>query len=52
MQDMDPSLIADDHEYVFGQGPMKPFVNGARFFCLAFAFITPNILLLNHVWGG
>lgn len=51
---MDHAIDApeDNQNDVFGQGAMQPFVSGARFFCLAFAFITPNILLLNHVWGG
>jgi hypothetical protein len=36
---------------VFGRGAMKPVVNSAQFFCLTFAFITPNLLMYYHVCG-
>ncbi len=55
MQDMnqtfDQSHMDDDADMVFGSGPEKIAVDAARFFCLAFAFIVPNVLLINHVWG-
>ena len=47
--DMASADQADDA--IFGAGPERYAVEAARFFCLAFAFIVPNVLLINHVWG-